>query len=152
MSGKTILVVEDDPSMRELVRDQLKAAGHEVVTARDGPEAIIRLSNFLIHALILDLSLPGMDGFEVLKVIRGMPTLNGLPILVLTARHAERDVRRAVVMGAWDYLTKPYTEQQLSRRITRLLRGRFRAPTEASPEASPLPDAPSDPSQDAMLI
>lgn len=149
MSGKTILVVEDDPSMRELVRDQLKAAGHEVVTARDGPEAIIRLSNFLIHALILDLSLPGMDGFEVLKVIQGMPTLTGLPILVLTARHAERDVRRAVVMGAWDYLTKPYTEQQLSRRITRLLRGRFRAP----PESEPQPEAsPDESSQDAMLI
>lgn len=149
MSGKTILVVEDDPSMRELVRDQLKAAGHGVITARDGPEAITRLSNFLIHALILDLSLPGMDGFEVLKVIQGMPTLNGLPILVLTARHAERDVRRAVVLGAWDYLTKPYTEQQLSRRITRLLRGRFRAPSESEAQPAAPPD---ESSQDAMLI
>ena len=148
MSGKTILVVEDDPSMRELLRDQLKAAGHEVVTARDGSEAITRLSNFLIHALVLDLSLPGMDGFEVLKQIQRMPAVAGMPILVLSARHAERDVRRAVVMGAWDYLTKPYTEQQLARRITRLLRGRFRAP----PKAPPQPEALSDPSQDAMLI
>lgn len=148
MSGKTILIVEDDPSMRELVRDQLKAAGHGVITARDGPEAIVRLSNFLIHALVLDLNLPGMDGFEVLKQIQGIPAVAGIPILVLSARHAERDVRRAVVLGAWDYLTKPYTEQQLSRRITRLLRGRFRAPLETGPP----PGSPPESSPGAMLI
>lgn len=144
MSGKTILVVEDDTSVRELLRDQMRAAGHEVVTARDGAEAIQRLSNFLFHAVILDINMPEMDGFEVLKRIQEMPAIAGLPILVLSARHAERDVRRAVVLGAWDYLAKPYTEQQLVRRMTRLLRGRFDPPDE--------PGAPEGPEPDAMLI
>lgn len=144
MSGKTILVVEDDPSVRELLRDQMRAAGHEVVTANDGADAIQRLSNFLVHAMILDINLPRMDGFEVLKVVQGMPTIAGLPILVLSARHAERDVRRALVLGAWDYLAKPYTEQQLVRRMTRLLRGRFEAPA--------TPEEPEGPEPDAMLI
>lgn len=144
MAGKTILVVEDDASVRELIRDQLRAVGLEVITARDGAEAITRLSNFVIDAVVLDLSLPEMDGFEVLKLMQGMPTVSGLPILVLSARHAERDVRRAVVLGAWDYLAKPYTEQQLVRRVSRVLRGRFRA-------AEPEPETP-DPEQDAMLI
>lgn len=134
-SGKTILVAEDDGDLRELLRDQLRAAGHEVITARDGAEAVTRLSNFLVHAVILDLNLPQMDGFEVLKMIQGMPTVAGVPILVLSARHAERDVRRAVVLGAWDYLAKPYTEQQLVRRISRLLRGRFEPPPEPEPDA-----------------
>lgn len=134
-SGKTILVTEDDADLRELLRDQLRAAGHEVIIARDGAEAVTRLSNFLIHAVVLDLNLPQMDGFEVLKLIQGMPTVAGVPILVLSARHAERDVRRAVVLGAWDYLAKPYTEQQLIHRMGRLLRGRF------EPRAEPPPDA-----------
>lgn len=134
-SGKTILVAEDDGDLRELLRDQLRAAGHEVITARDGAEAVTRLSNFLVHAVILDLNLPQMDGFEVLKMIQRMPTVAGVPILVLSARHAERDVRRAVVLGAWDYLAKPYTEQQLVRRISRLLRGRFEPPPEPEPDA-----------------
>ena len=136
-SGKTILVVEDDTAMRELLRDQLRTAGHEVITARDGPEAVTRLSNFLVHGVVLDINLPGMDGFEVLKVIQGMPTVAGLPVLVLSARHAEADVRRAVVLGAWDYLAKPYTEAQFTRRVARLLRGRFEPPRTEPPE----PDA-----------
>lgn len=131
MSGKTILVTEDDDSVRELVRDQLKAVGHDIIVARNGQEAVTRLGNFLIHAVVLDLNLPGMDGFDVLKAIGAMPTVAGVPVLVLSARHAERDVRRALVLGASDYLAKPFTERQLVTRVARLLRGRMRPPPEA---------------------
>jgi DNA-binding response OmpR family regulator len=125
VSARTILVAEDDPEMRELVRVQLTAAGYEIIVVRNGEEALSRIRAFRPDAVVLDINLPDIDGYGVLEGIRATPDTAGLPILILSGRHAEDDVRRAILLGARDYVTKPFTSQQLLGRVARLFRGRF---------------------------
>ncbi len=131
MSARTILVAEDDSEVRELVRAQLTGAGYEVIVVRTGAEALTRIRAFRLDAVVLDINLPDIDGYEVLEGIRATPGTAGLPILILSGRHAEQDVRRAVLLGARDYVTKPFTAQQLLGRVARLFRGRFMPPAAA---------------------
>lgn len=128
MRGKTILVAEDDSSIRELVRARLQISGYDVVTARTGAEAVSRVRTSVVDGLILDINMPEVDGFGVLRAIQETPGIRRLPVLMLTARHAHDDVRRAVMLGARDYLTKPFSEQQLIARVARLLKPRFEPP------------------------
>lgn len=131
MSPRTrILVAEDDQGIRELIRTRLDALGYDVHTARNGIEALDRISAICPSVLILDINMPGADGFTVLKTIRKRNY--AVRVLMLTARHASDDVRRAVELGAKDYLTKPFTEAQLQARVARLLR---------APAAAPAPSA-----------
>lgn len=115
-----VLITDDDAGIRDLLRDQLEAAGFETKVARDGHEALDRIASFRPDAMVLDLSMPGLDGFGVLKSLQDQAVR--LPVLVLTARHDASDVRKAVSLGARDYLAKPFTEAQLKARIARLLR------------------------------
>lgn len=115
-----VLITDDDAGIRDLLRDQLEAAGFETKVARDGHEALDRIASFRPDAMVLDLSMPGLDGFGVLQSLQDQAVR--LPVLVLTARHDASDVRKAVSLGARDYLAKPFTEAQLKARIARLLR------------------------------
>ena len=115
-----VLITDDDAGIRDLLRDQLEAAGFETKIARDGHEALDRIASFRPDAMVLDLSMPGLDGFGVLQSLQDQAIR--LPVLVLTARHDASDVRKAVSLGARDYLAKPFTEAQLKARIARLLR------------------------------
>ncbi|WP_293905539.1 response regulator [Phenylobacterium sp.] len=115
-----ILVAEDDHDVRELIRTRLTALGHDVHTARNGAEALARITSVKPAAMVLDINMPVVDGFGVLEELRTRGCL--FPVLVLTARHAADDVRRAVSLGAKDYLTKPFSEAQLQARVARLLR------------------------------
>lgn len=115
-----VLITDDDAGIRDLLRDQLEAAGFETKVARDGHEALDRIASFRPDAMVLDLSMPGLDGFGVLQSLQDQAIR--LPVLVLTARHDASDVRKAVSLGARDYLGKPFTEAQLKARIARLLR------------------------------
>jgi len=115
-----ILIAEDDAGICDLLRDQIEAAGFETNVARDGYEALERIFHFRPHAMVLDINMPGLDGFGVLQSLKDRAIR--LPVLVLTARHDVSDVRRAVSLGARDYLTKPFTEAQVKARIARLLR------------------------------
>jgi DNA-binding response OmpR family regulator len=139
MSGKArILIAEDDPGVRQLIRTRLELAGYEAHTARNGREAIDRVRSLRPHAMVLDINMPEMDGFEVLEAL---PTclVGRIPVLVLTARHASEDVRRAIGLGAKDYLTKPFNETQLLARVARILR-----------PAPPAPPPP--PGQDKLFL
>ena len=121
MPNKTrILIVEDDRGVRDLVRTRLEAAGYEAHTARNGAEALDRISQLRPNAMVLDINMPEMDGFAVLRALKTSDKC--VPVLLLTARHAADDVKRAVALGAKDYLTKPFTESQLLARVARLLR------------------------------
>lgn len=116
-----LLVADDDASIRDLLRIHLQAAGYRVLLAHDGVEALDVLAAGGVHGMILDVNMPRLNGFEVLEALRGA----GAPtprVLMLTARHAAQDVRRALSLGAQDYLSKPFTEQQLISRVRRLLR------------------------------
>lgn len=116
-----VLVVDDDAGIREIIRTRLQMTSFEVMIARNGNEALQRAASWRPDAMVLDINMPELDGFGVLERMRrsGQPQP---PVMVLTARHAQEDVRRALQLGARDYLTKPFTEAQLAARVGRLLR------------------------------
>ena len=118
---RRVLIAEDDRSVRDLIRTYLQMAGHEILIAHDGAEALEQVRSAKPDAMILDINMPEVDGFTVLKTL-SETALPILPVLVLTARHAVVDVRRCITLGARDYLAKPFTEVQLTARVARLLR------------------------------
>lgn len=124
MSDKNLLVADDDPFIRDLVRTRLQQVGCAVLMARDGLEAIEVLRSKPVDGVILDVNMPKLDGFGVLAALRSAEPATRTPVLMLTARHAAEDVQRALKLGAKDYLSKPFTEQQLLARVARLLRVR----------------------------
>jgi DNA-binding response OmpR family regulator len=126
-SGR-ILVAEDDAGVRDLIRTRLNAAGYDTHTAHDGLEAVRRIRELRPNGLILDINMPWLDGFGVLEAIRADANLMTTRVLVLTARHAADDVKRAVALGAKDFLTKPFNENQLIVRVARLLRAPITVP------------------------
>jgi two-component system OmpR family response regulator len=130
-----ILVADDDPLVRELILTRLRLAGFDVHGARDGREAVERARALRPQALVLDINMPELDGFGVLAALRELGLTPATPVLVLTARHAADDVRKAIKLGAKDYLAKPFTQEQLMARIGRLLR----APIAPPPAATPRP-------------
>jgi two-component system OmpR family response regulator len=117
-----VLVVEDDASVRQLVRTRLDMANYDVHVASNGNEALSQILRLRPDAMILDINMPEMDGFAVLEALRARREMPRPATMVLTARHAEEDVRRALMLGAKDYLTKPFSEAQLLARVARLLR------------------------------
>jgi chemosensory pili system protein ChpA (sensor histidine kinase/response regulator) len=108
-----ILLVDDSVSVRKVVGRMLESAGFEVVTAADGMEALERLHDTVFSAVITDLEMPRLNGFELIQQLRNRDALKGLPILVLTTRVGERHVRVARELGATGFLSKPVVEERL---------------------------------------
>ena len=126
MAG-TILLVEDEPSVGELVRSYLGRDGYHVLWVRSGEEALAELARHPIRIVILDIGLPGMDGFEVCREMRSR---SRVPILMLTARDEEPDRIVGLEVGADDYLTKPFSPRELAARIKAILRRTEPQPTQ----------------------
>jgi DNA-binding response OmpR family regulator len=118
MSEK-ILVVEDEPTLLETLIYNLKREGYAVEGVADGRKAITKAREMLPNLIVLDLMLPGMDGFEITRVLRQEMTI---PILMLTARDGEIDRVLGLEIGADDYLTKPFSMRELMARVKALLR------------------------------
>ena len=114
-----ILVVDDEPTIRETVAYNLENAGYEVITAGDGPVALEAARTQSPDLVILDIMLPGMDGFEVCRILRKEMTT---PVLMLTARDDEIDRVVGLEVGADDYLTKPFSMRELLARVKAMLR------------------------------
>jgi len=127
MSGERVLVVDDEPQIRRALRMALQGHGYEVDIAEDGDAALTLLASRPPDLMVLDLVMPGVDGFEVLRQTR---TWSQLPIIVLSARGQERDKVEALDLGADDYLTKPFGMAELLARLRATLR-RAGAPTES---------------------
>ena len=119
---KTILVVEDEPDIRELVRYNLEQAGFGVVEAGDGEAALALVRRERPALVILDLMLPKGDGLEICRVLRARPETANLPILMLTAKAAEVDRVLGLEFGADDYVTKPFSPRELVARVRAVLR------------------------------
>jgi two-component system KDP operon response regulator KdpE len=119
MSGERILVVDDEPRIRRALKIAVGGHGYEVEVAEDGEQALVSIAAHLPDALVLDLVMPGMDGFEVLTLVRGF---SKLPIIVLSARGQESDKVKALDLGADDYLTKPFGVEELLARLRAVLR------------------------------
>ena len=100
-----MLVVDDEPQIRRALRTALTGHGYEVEVAEDGETALARLAARLPDVVVLDLIMPGTDGFEVLRQTRRW---SNVPVIVLSARGQERDTVAALDLGADDYLTKPF--------------------------------------------
>ena len=115
-----ILVVEDERRMAGLLRKGLEEEGHSVMVAYDGREGLEAARMRAFDAIVLDLMLPGLDGFQVLRRLRELG--NTTPILVLTARDAVPDIVRGLDLGADDYLTKPFAFSELLARLRTIAR------------------------------
>jgi DNA-binding response OmpR family regulator len=116
---KTVLVVEDEPQIAQIVRDYLQHAGFAVVTAADGAEAIALAGERTPDLVVLDLGLPRVDGLEVARRLRRD---TDLPIIMLTARVEESDRLTGLEVGADDYVTKPFSPRELVARVRAVLR------------------------------
>lgn len=113
-----ILVVEDQQEIRTIVEKYLLKEGYAVVTAKDGFEALDAFSSHAVHLVLLDIMMPGIDGFEVLKEIRHV---SEIPVIILTARQSEVDRVRGFRTGVDDYVVKPFSAKELMLRVQRLL-------------------------------
>ncbi len=118
----TILVVDDEPHMRDLIRMNLEIERYQVIEANNGLEALEQLRSHLPDLVILDVMMPEMDGFETLRAIREVSTV---PVIMLTVRQSEPDRIRGLDLGADDYLAKPFSPRELLSRIRALLRRAF---------------------------
>jgi len=115
---QSILVVDDEAPMRKYVGMNLKARGYDVLLAADGVEALKQVSRTRVDLLILDIGLPGPDGFDVLSAVRRELAV---PVLMLSARSRDDDKARALHLGANGYLTKPVGVDELLARVRALL-------------------------------
>lgn len=129
MNKPTILVVEDDAPVRNLITTTLKAHDYKYITAQNGGGAIMEASSHNPDILLLDLGLPDMDGVEVIERIR---TWSDMPIIVISARSEDRDKIDALDAGADDYLTKPFSVEELLARLRVSLRRLSSARSEGS--------------------
>lgn len=118
----TILIVDDERAIRELLRYNLEREGYTVLTAQDGEEALKRIFATRPDLVLLDLLLPGLNGLEVLREVRAEPSTCDLPILLLTARGAEMDKLLGFEHGADDYITKPFSPREVIARVEAVLR------------------------------
>jgi two-component system, OmpR family, alkaline phosphatase synthesis response regulator PhoP len=122
MANEKILIVDDEEHIRELISFNLKNNGYEIVTSDNGNEAIRIIEDENINLVILDLMLPGIDGYEVCKKIRYDSKTSHIPIIMLTAKSEELDKILGLELGADDYMTKPFSVRELMARVKALLR------------------------------
>jgi two-component system KDP operon response regulator KdpE len=131
MSGAKILVVDDEPQIRRMMRATLTSSGHQVDEAHTGEDALGKFREFMPDLVLLDLNMPGMGGLEACRALRSG---SDVPIIILTVRNAEKEKVEALDAGADDYVCKPFGMQELLARIRAALR---RAP--AAPDSGPQP-------------
>ena len=120
MNGR-ILVVEDNIQFQNLISRALSHAGYEVILANDGAEGLSKLRETHPNLVILDIMLPGMDGYEVCRHIRANPQTADIPVLMLTAKNGPRDQMQGFESGADDYLTKDMSLLEIVQRVKSML-------------------------------
>jgi DNA-binding response OmpR family regulator len=121
-----ILVVDDDPNSRDIVSTFLTARGYTVSTATDGPDALSKLEEVRPAIVLLDVMMPGMDGWEVARVIKNHPDFADVRVVMLTARSDFTDKQQGLRSGADDYIVKPVRLEELESRVQRNLEARGR--------------------------
>lgn len=128
--GTCVLVVDDEPTVREVVVGYLRRDGHQVREADDGPSALALLESEEFDLVVLDMMLPGVNGLDILRHIR---SIGDMPVIMLTARAEESDRVAGLELGADDYVVKPFSPRELAARVNGVLR-------RAAPKAAPTSD------------
>jgi DNA-binding response OmpR family regulator len=121
-----ILVVDDDPNSLDIARTYLESRGYTVATALDGKEALAKLEQIRPSIVLLDVMMPGMDGWEVARVIKNHPDFKDVRVVMLTARSDFQDKHEGLRAGADDYIVKPIRLEELGQRVERNLKARGR--------------------------
>jgi two-component system, OmpR family, alkaline phosphatase synthesis response regulator PhoP len=137
-SAARVLVVEDDPDIAELLTLYLEKAGHAAERLEAGDAVVSRLVAGGVDLVILDVMLPGLDGFAVFRLMRADPATTDIPVIMLTARGEEADRIDGLELGADDYLTKPFSPKELVARVA----ARLRRTATAAPPASTITHGP----------
>jgi len=127
-----VLIIEDDPDLAKGLADNLTFEGHEVTVAATGEDGLRQLRRRPFDVLLLDLMLPGIHGFDVLRAMQKEPS--DTRVLVVSARDAEADIVRALDLGAHDYVRKPFGLSELLARVRAQLRERGNEPAQAGPQ------------------
>jgi CheY-like chemotaxis protein len=115
--NKTVMAVEDSPEMLGMVKEIIVEAGYNFIGARSAQQCLVRLPNERPDFILLDIQMPGMDGFELCRQLRAMPEYRDVPIAFLTARKSEGDVRQGIAAGGNDFVGKPFTVKTLMRHV-----------------------------------
>lgn len=121
-ANRSVLVVDDEPTARTMLRLILVRAGFEVLEAQDGAEALEEVKRQIPDLMILDIMMPGIDGFEVCQILRSQDETADLPIIMLSARADAESVNRGLLIGATKYLTKPVMPDELTRHVREVLK------------------------------
>ena len=113
MSAPTILVVDDEPGIIDIVATNLSAEGFEVISAADGEAGLVLAGSDSPDLIVLDIMMPGIDGWEVLRRLEADPDTAGTPVILLTARIDDADILQGLERGAVEYITKPFFPENL---------------------------------------
>ena len=119
--SKRILVVEDQEDNRQIIRDLLSATDYEIVEAGSGEEALAAVAKQRPDLILMDIQLPGIDGYEVTRRIKADPTLRSIPIIAVTSYALSGEVQKARAAGCDEYVPKPYSPRQLLAKIRQYL-------------------------------
>lgn len=151
MTAQTILIVDDELTLRDVVRRYLELDGFRVVEAGSGPEALAALRDKHIDLILLDIMLPGLDGFSITRSLRYSPEFSGtgrgaaIPIIILTSRGDETDRILGFELGVDDYVIKPFSPRELVARVKAVLRRAAPAEDAASKQPLTFADLQIDP-------
>lgn len=121
MAEYTVLIIEDEPDMQRAIKLRLESVGFKVETASDGLEGLQKIKKLEPDLVLLDIMLPKMDGFKVCNMIKFDKKFKNIPIIMLSAKSAQKDFYTAKTVGADAYLTKPFTTAALLKKIKEML-------------------------------
>lgn len=124
--NEVILVVDDDPNSLDIVRTYLESRGYTIATAMDGKEALAKIEEVQPALVLLDVMMPGMDGWEVARIVKNHPNFHDVRVIMLTARSDFTDKHEGLRAGADDYIVKPIRLDELGKRVERNLKARER--------------------------
>jgi len=118
---KIILVADDSPSIRKFISYALLSKGYEIIPASDGMEALEKMPNQNINLVITDLNMPNIDGFELIKTIRGNEVYKEIPIIILSSLASNDDIEKGLCCGANSYLIKPFDPNRILYEVAKYL-------------------------------
>jgi len=121
-----VLVVEDEPIILRLLQVNLRLEGYDVVACSGGEDALLRVEQAPPDVVVLDVVLPGIDGFEVCRRLRGSPATADVPVIMVTAQAQDEDRKRGYALGVREYVTKPFEPAELVALVREALAGRAR--------------------------